>query len=317
MSDIVDFGPRVGADPEVFVQGIGEDTGIIPVCGKVGGTKNHPKIITTELERVYGALEDRRIRRREDEADRRFLTPIGDYAVQEDNVALEFNIPACTNTEQFCAAIERAMAYINRQIYDANIQMKLGTVDHLFKKEQLDAFPQTKEIGCVKDMWAYAVPGEWERKPFTAETFGNRRFCGGHLHVQYNHESVPKHIFAQFMDVFVTLPFLKHDKQRGRRLTYGQPGIFRKKEYGIEYRTPSSFWLGTEFRNGYLYNMIDNVFHLAKLADTSPELLNALYEKIPWDEVQSSIQKEDHKKGLEIVTTLNADGLVHIYTDRS
>jgi hypothetical protein len=141
----------------------------------------------------------------------------------------------------------------------------------------------------------------FDRPPFTASHFGNHRFCGGHMHVQYNKNNVPPHIFAQFMDLVAELPFLRWDRQKMRRMFYGQPGLYREKPYGIEYRTLSNFWLTKTFRDKWLNQLIENVFLLAHAANTDPEKLKNSYEKIDWSEVQQAIQTENIPLADEVI----------------
>jgi len=292
----VDFGPRVGADPELFVAD--ENNEVVPICGHVGGDKENPIIVTNKIEALYPTLH------------RAEANLIGDYAIQEDNVMLEFNIPACGDLSSFSSAIDKMKEYLNSAVLkNKGLHMWLDSPEHVFKTEVLDKYPQAYTIGCLPDCNAYADGDEnddnrFERPPFDGLTFGPRRFCGGHLHVQYNHFNVPRHIFAQFMDCVASLPFLGFDKQRGRRLFYGMPGIYRNKPYGIEYRTLSNFWLNDRFRGTHLSTLLDNVFGLARVANADPDRLHRTYMQVPWDDVQKAIREEDTKLGSSLVEYL-------------
>jgi len=284
-----DHGPRVGSDPELFVQDAEGNT--VPICGKIGGTKEHPLIIDHLVEANYGA-ERRRLRRPEDVE--------GNYAIQEDNVMLEFNTPAYKESSQFVDSISKMLAVLSDHVLPRhNLTLKFEA-SHSFKADELVKYPQAFTIGCSPDLNAYAE-GTRERQPFNATHFGNNRFCGGHIHVQYNHASVPRHIFVQFMDVMVELPFMRYDKQKLRRMFYGQPGIYREKPYGIEYRTPSNFWLNRVFRERHLMQMVDNVLYLARTANDNPEELKRIYAEIDWADVQAAIRGEDAKMADEII----------------
>lgn len=297
MAQEKDHGPRIGADPELFVQTA--DGVVIPVCGRIGGTKTNPLIINELIEAHYGKERSSRPRRRLDVEDN--VERQGDYAVQEDNVMLEFNIPAYKDTSYFVEAVAKMIAVLETDfLLNRGIAPKYE-VTHTFKTTELAPFPQAFTVGCLPDMNAYAEDNRFERRPFSAEQFGNNRFCGGHLHVQYNHGNVPRHVFAQFMDLVVELPYLRWDKQKMRRLFYGQPGIYREKPYGIEYRTPSNFWLSKQFRDKHLASMVENINSLALTANTKPELLKERYLKIDWYSVQEAIQNEDAKQAEEIV----------------
>lgn len=291
MANEKDHGPRLGADPELFVQ---NDTGtIIPVCGRIGGTKEQPLIIDNLIEATYGPEGGRRNR---ENVDRR-----GNYAVQEDNVMLEFNIPAYREGSYFTDAITKMLAVMENSVLSPKDLRFKCEVMHTFRPESLEPFLQAFTVGCLPDLDAYVEGDNRERQPFSAVHFGNHRFCGGHLHVQYNHNNVPRHIFAQFMDVVAQLPFIRWDKQKMRRMFYGLPGLYREKPYGIEYRTPSNFWLGKQFRDKWLGAMVENVLALARQANNDPEFLKNLYGRIDWHDVQQAVKTEDVKLADEIV----------------
>jgi hypothetical protein len=297
MANEKDHGPRLGADPELFVQDA-EGT-CVPVCGKIGGTKAEPIIINHLVEAAFGPERGRpRLRGMGIDVASEHE---GNYAMQEDNVMLEFNVPAHKDGTFFVDSINKAL-----NVLEMNVLLDKGLrpryeVMHTFKAEDIAPFPQAFTVGCMADMNAYAEDERFERHPFEAAHFGNHRFCGGHLHVQYNHGIVPRHIFAQFMDIFAELPFMRWDKQKMRRLFYGQPGLYREKPYGIEYRTTSNFWLTKAFREKWLGHLADNVIMLAKTANTDPEQLRQAYGKIDWSDVQKAIRDEDVKLADEIV----------------
>jgi hypothetical protein len=296
-----DHGPRLGADPELFVQDLDGNT--VPVCGKIGGTKETPLIINHLIEAQYGIEGGRRNREGVDKS--------GNYAIQEDNVMLEFNIPAYKDGSYFHEAITKILTVLENTVLPQQGIRAKYEVMHTFKPEDIAPFPQAFTIGCLADMDAYSENGVYdpvtktsvgfERPPFNAAHFGNHRFCGGHLHVQYNHNNVPRHIFAQFMDLVAELPFLRWDKQKMRRMFYGQPGLYREKPYGIEYRTTSNFWLFKPFRDKWLGQLTENIYLLARTANTNPEMLKGIYSRIDWAEVQNAIKSEDAKLADDLV----------------
>lgn len=289
-----DYGPRLGADPELFVQTAEGE--IIPVCGKIGGTKEQPLIIDHLIEAQYGPDRTRRRLAAGERPEKE-----GHYAVQEDNVMLEFNVPAYKESVYFQDAIAKMLTVLDNTVLKQKGLLLKYEVMHTFKPEVLTPFPQAFTIGCLPDMDAYAGTAGEERTPFSAAHFGNHRFCGGHLHVQYNYNNVPRHVFVQFMDLVAELPFLKWDKQKMRRMFYGQPGLYREKPYGIEYRTPSNYWLGKNFRNEWIGNMVDNIMTLASTANNDPERLKQIYGKIDWNDVQQAIKTENHKLAGDII----------------
>jgi len=51
---------------------------------------------------------------------------------------------------------------------------------------------------------------------------------------------------GQLMDLFVGFRLAEVDKDTRRRELYGKAGAIRFKPYGIEYRTPSNYWIMSE-----------------------------------------------------------------------
>ena len=294
-----DVGPRVGADPELFICNLANE--IIPACGMVGGTKHDPLIVNKDIVNLYGT----------ERTPRGGIPPVGNYAIQEDNVMLEFNIPAYGSANEFIGAVSKMMYFLENSVLGPkNLRLRYGVVDHAFKETVLAKHPQSQDIGCTPDFTAYPKEdGRFERTPYSAMDLGNRRFCGGHLHVQYDAKLVPPHVFSQFMDCVVCLPYLSLDRQKGRRLFYGQPGLFRVKPYGIEYRTLSSFWLEPDFRERHLLEMIDNVLALARTANNQCDALKKMYSNVDWDDVAEIIRNEDSKKAVAMAHSLREMGL--------
>lgn len=308
MSQEIDHGPRLGADPELFVKTTSEGN-VVPICGKIGGTKENPLIINDLINERYGAEAGRRSK---DSTEK-----IGNYAIQEDNVMLEFNIPAYKDTLYFTEAITKILTVLDADVLPPHGIQTMYSSTHTFKPEDIAPFPQAFTVGCLSDMNAYAGRMGQKREPFNATHFGNNRFCGGHLHVQYNKNHVPPYVFAQFMDAVVALPFLRWDKQKLRRMFYGQPGIYREKPYGIEYRTPSNFWLQKTFREKHLYSLSENVISLGKMANNDPDHLDRCYGMIDWHDVQEAIKTEDVKLADEIVHYMQTKLRLYINTSLS
>lgn len=286
MNDKVDFGPRIGADPEVFVRQRTDKTKfgslqIVPICGLVGGTKEKPIPITSIPMSARAKA-------------------VGQFAYQEDGVAFEVNVPASRSAEDFTYSIQTVVQHMTAMLADKNLTMDFSKPFHVFTPEQLN-LPAAREIGCSPDFNAWEGEAGVKRNPFSDKDLGNERFCGGHLHLQYNYNNVPRHIMAQFMDVVCALPTLFWDKQGNRRKFYGLPGLYREKEYGIEYRTLSNFWLRRDTFEHILYPMAREVLRLGALANEEPSTLELAYSEIPWDDVRRAITTEDYKLGNELL----------------
>ena len=197
---------KIGADPELFFR---KDKKYISSIGLIGGTKEDPK-------------------------------PIGEGCfVQEDNVAVEFNIPACETLEEFQKSIAYSLKEINKKAKEYGVKLASNTASALFDEDQLDC-QAARIFGCDPDYNAWS--GTMNPRPKAA--ISNLRSAGGHIHVglpELSYENQRELI--KLMDLYVGVPSVALDKDKQRRLLYGKAGAFRPKKYGAEYRTPSNFWI--------------------------------------------------------------------------
>lgn len=216
----------LGADPEFFITDkAGNPKSII---GRIGGTKEHPKYI--------------------DETNKGF-------AIQEDNVAAEFNIPATANKEHLAGHIQYPMQAI------ATI---LGTDTFTISTESAISFPETELntaqawiFGCEPDYDAWNLC--MNEKPQAADK--NLRTAGGHIHVGFDwNNDIQKQIdLVKAMDLYLGIWSVIHDDGELRKQLYGKAGAFRPKPYGIEYRVLSNFWIFNK-------NYIENIWELTQKA---------------------------------------------------
>lgn len=208
-----------GSDAEVFLKTLTQE--FFPVCDLVGGTKERPR-------------------------------SLGDgYFIQEDNVALEFNIPVCKDSKSFQQAFSVAFVKIAKEIPKSLI-MSTETAAN-FSPVYISQIPQAQVFGCDPD---YNV---WELsenpKPFCDMPY--LRTAAAHVHIGWEDPTDEDRIaLVKFSDIFVsTLSWMYPD--RLRRKLYGKAGAFRPKDYGIEHRVLSNEWIFdpkeiNRIFNGYL-----------------------------------------------------------------
>ena len=203
----------VGIDPEVFVRN--KATGaIVPAIGLVGGTKTSPRAINN-----------------------------GGF-VQEDNVMAEFNIEPAPTFELFEESIQSALFDLDAILNETGHEYdKTFTTTHTFDAEQLD-HPQAVLSGCDPDFNLYR-----NRKNPTIDLrkLKGNRMCAGHIHCgleRPDKRPETRALLVHWMDVLVGAPLSMLDPDTYRKQYYGRAGNYRPKPYGIEYRTPSNFWLG-------------------------------------------------------------------------
>lgn len=173
------------------------------------------------------------------------------FAISLDNVAAEFCIPPVTTEEDWVRNIQKCLEYINSTIPNhlCTAALPAATLHPRF----LDT-PNAKLFGCEPDfnVWQRSV-----NQPPKA-TDATLRSCGGHIHVGYdNAEKLGIEVCEQVvkaMDVFIGVPSILQEPDNQRKLLYGKAGAFRKKEYGVEYRTVSNYYLAEEKLTRWAFN---------------------------------------------------------------
>lgn len=200
----------IGADPELFLK---RDDTYISSVGKIGGTKTDPLPID-----AYGT------------------------ALQEDNVAVEYNIPPTKTVEEFISFNAFALAHLRIKAKKLGLSLSIDA-SALFTDEELSS-PQAMIFGCDPDWNAWL--NEQNEAPEINEHTYYLRSAGGHIHIGYTKPTEEANIaLVKAMDLFVGAPSIEYDTDTRRRALYGKPGAFRHKKYGVEYRTLSNFWIAS------------------------------------------------------------------------
>jgi hypothetical protein len=218
----------IGADPEVFIRNTRTNL-FVSAHNFIPGTKKDP-----------------------------FKTTFG--AIQKDGVAAEFNIIPAKNAKDFISSVSAGLSYITDTIADANPELAVEinpTAE--FPEEYFNALPdQVRELGCEPDFDAYT--GEENKKPATDRPM---RTGAGHIHVGWRKNEADPYDSAHFavcqnvvklLECSLFLPSLSFDNDTQRRELYGNPGAFRPKTYGVEYRVLSNAWLKDDRLMRWVFN---------------------------------------------------------------
>jgi hypothetical protein len=177
--------------------------------------------------------------------------PIGPgFAVQEDNVAVEYNIPPSFSKDEFTGNIRKAMHHLSDMVAGMGLHFVNVSATE-FPMEQMGD-PKAFEFGCDPDFNAWR---DGKRNPRPTAASKLLRTCGGHVHVGYEFLS-PEDIisFVQHMDLFLGVPSVMMDKGELRKQLYGKAGAFRPKPYGCEYRSLSNFWVFNEEHTRWVWD---------------------------------------------------------------
>jgi hypothetical protein len=213
---------KVGADPEIFVEC---NNSLISAHGLVQGTKEKPY-------------------------------PVNKGAIQVDGMALEFNINPAESLEEFVDNINEVMKQLVGRL---PLGMKLSALSTAnFGSEYINKQPRVaRDLGCSADYNAYT--GKTNPKPNIDTPF---RTAAGHIHIGWTSGADYKCDeymdlcceFTKVLDLYLGLPSVLLDSDVKRRELYGKAGAFRAKDYGVEYRVLSNFWLQSKPLMAYVYS---------------------------------------------------------------
>ncbi len=250
---------RLGADPEIFLQTI--EGQLTSVIGKVGGTKWRPLPIK-------GLANG--------------------FTLQEDNVALEFGIPPAKDAEEYVAFINQ----VKSAGLDALKGLRYSNLSCAIFPESEMEHPKAHEFGCEPDYNAWT--GKVNLKPQPPHPF--MRSAGGHIHVE---TWLPKKPAVQAMDLFVSVPAVLMDKGHERKQLYGKAGAYRPKSYGLEYRTPSNFWIFDDKLIRWVWRQTEKAMQFTRKGH---RLTGA-----DADNVVSAVNENNRDKALALISKFSLD----------
>ena len=220
-----------GADPELFLRDMKDNTPVVSI-GKIGGTKTSPREIG------------------------------GGFALQEDNVTVEFNIPPASSKQQFQASISFMLEFLRAELEPKGLTLDISATQDFTLLDL--SHPQAQELGCEPDYNAWT--GRVNPRPIAPETL---RSSGGHLHIGYDNPSAKlSREIIKAHDLFCGVASLIYDSDSRRRDIYGKAGACRIKGYGVEYRTLSNFWIRSPELTAWLYEQSEKAINFVNKGNT-------------------------------------------------
>lgn len=267
-----EFDTNFGTDPEIFV--VDRNNSCIP-----------PAALIADYGFNYSTRHD----------GKKVLYSDLSIEIIEDGAATEINIEPSNNLNEFNSRIQRSCEqWANKILLQTEkLFFKILTtpsVDFDTKKyweDRDETFRECVMFGCDPDLDIYS--GEF-CKEIAADNVP-KRFGGGHIHMQapdYERTLFVDNYYhtARLMDCLVgnTATALKRTPEiiaceKDRLKFYGRPGKIRLQEYsngqrGIEYRTPSNFWIDSYDYTGILLNMMNIIFNMIRHPEDVSEILS-------------------------------------------
>lgn len=233
----------VGADPEFFVK---RGNTIVSAHDIVPGTKQRPYML------------------------------FGGNTVQADGTAVEFNVHPVEVPLRRVDLYQYGYIFSNR-IRDILDDISFGYLERHslsfahtevveYDLEYFRSLPATAtELGCEPDYNAYKNTMNVIHIPADKPTL---RTAAGHIHIgwiplpQYKNNIYDKahvnncRILVANLDNMLRFTQPERERDSIRRQLYGDYGAFRPKKYGVEWRTPSNFWIWNEANRRIMLNNV-------------------------------------------------------------
>lgn len=179
-------------------------------------------------------------------------------AVQRDGMAAEFNIDPAKDFAEFNRNISAVMQQLAGFLPEGHTLKAVPAVR--FDPEIFNqATDEAKVLGCSPDFNAWT--GELYPPPNDPED-PYMRCAGGHLHFGWTtgaslgddeHVAHCRDLVKQ-LDWYLGAWSVRMDPDPTRRRLYGKAGACRFKDYGVEYRVLSNFWITTRARRLNVWN---------------------------------------------------------------
>lgn len=180
--------------------------------------------------------------------------PLDKGSMHPDNVTLEFQVAPAKRRKEFIDNISYLIQQVKAHITQYDLEISICPQME-FSKEAL-SHPDAQTFGCSPDENFYR--GVSSETYYISET--DYRTAGGHIHIGTD---LPQAWgLIPFLDI--SLGLLDYIVLEGnlRKKTYGRLGTFRNTNYGIEYRTPSNWWLKSRITMGLVYSAVEEAFRL-------------------------------------------------------
>lgn len=277
----------IGTDPEIFLEK--EDNGEV-----VGAEKVLPK------EGLYA--------------------PYGrENKVIIDGVQAELNPSPQTCRAHMGTAIRICLEKLETQLQGKGVRLSNKSTCRVKKAELESLSEENQQLGCQPSHNLY----DSDAKVVVNQRNKYFRGAGGHIHITVHKENFDPKVMVPLLDLFVgnTCVLLDRDPtQAERRKQYGRAGEYRLPKYGIEYRTPSNFWLRSfplmgmmmgltrlcerlacykSYENAQYYDNELGAYKTAKQEGQDEIALKWLNEHIDYAAVQEAINTNDYDLALK------------------
>lgn len=258
----------IGSDPEVFAAKAGKMTS---VAGLLGCSKDQK------------------------------LSLAANVRLQEDNVLAEFDIDPCYSWAEFNNNMAAGIDLLKKKLAEHGLEVAEGVSSHIYTQQELESFDKSAFVfGCTPDY--NALTGMKNSSPTATDP--GLRTAGGHVHIGFGDVakvSRDNQLDAGLLcDYFHSLPAMFIDNDDRRKELYGKAGAIRYKDYGIEYRSLSNFWVFKEDLRKMVYDQTQKV-----VENLVTDKLTELNSILPLARLHQIINSNDRRQADSFMARLN------------
>lgn len=188
--------------------------------------------------------------------------------IQRDNVAVEVATDPADSAENFVQSIKCVLSEAVKILPEDSEMIAVPSA--CFPEQELE-HEEAKRFGCDPDYDAWTI--EQNEAPYAMDaTF---RSCGAHIHVGTTGEDENAFLLdfqgkldtVRVMDCIhgIISTVLDNGAEAiARRQLYGKPGAHRPKEYGVEYRVLSNYWLKSPVTVMMMYHLTNDALKVVR-----------------------------------------------------
>jgi len=167
-------------------------------------------------------------------------------------------------------------------------------------QKELDSLSEkSKTFGCAPSTNLYSAA---ESKITVNPKKYLKRSAGGHIHLGNNSSSQVKKTLENVEEIVYMLDIIvgntcvlldRNPNNVERRKVYGRAGEYRSKEYGLEYRTLSNFWLQSYQLMSLVTGLARMAVHIVSQSGKDRDFAGEIKAAVKKDDIVKAIQEND------------------------
>jgi len=237
------------------------------------------------------------------------ITAVGEKtsAVIIDGVQAELNPRANTCRANLGYEIASCLRQLRDECLSDDVSADFSQSISLSKRELSSLSDKYKKFGCSPSLNVYSSGGV---SHITVNPLVYRkRSAGGHIHLglpPFGDNEMSKalkrpNILVPMLDLIVGNTCVLIDRDIGniaRREVYGKAGEHRIPSYGVEYRTPSNFWLKSYPLMGLVMGLARQATIIVANSGDDNELVREVFGRVKMKHVVEAINTNDYELAL-------------------